>query len=220
MNLVRLQRLTNDCARLNSCTFLDPDTWINDSFGTNNHSGSDNDIVCDPKPLCTFSMDQIFRVICCQDGDARGNDRSGTNLDGASIIKGTPFAHVDIVLNLQVIPVCTCEGRLDLDTKTNMSLTVVLGWEFVRSVLTWVNYFEQEVAHFLLGNAAVELTSSIVTFKGAFASLTFVYQGRIEVIVLAGPEHLGFLHVFLTRNLEIGPRWLVARRHSRMSWTC
>jgi hypothetical protein len=94
---------------------------MDNSIPTNDHPGSNDNIMREEFTLGSFPLNQIFLVVGRQDFDTRRNYTPGPDVDGASIVESASFPDVHVVLDLEVVPICAGERRLDLDPEPNMA---------------------------------------------------------------------------------------------------
>lgn len=184
----------------------------NDNLRTNNHSPRVTLLA-----VRAFSLNRILCNIIGQDSDVSTDPGSGANLNTTRIIDTGVLADEGIVVDANVVPVCTAEAGLDDNTGTQKALLTWCNDESVSFVKKRVKYFGKHGLRGFLAHTAAELASVVVTEKGVRTTLALILESWVKVGVICATDHLRALDVFFQENFGAGflvPGCSVGRRGS------
>lgn len=89
-------------------------------------------------------MNKISRVPRGQDGDPRSNHTPRANIDRGRVIERAPLADVCIVMDFQIVPICTCEWCFNLKPIAEKPFPDILRHDSDRRVFGWIDYLDQQ----------------------------------------------------------------------------
>ena len=185
---------------------------------SNHYLCGDGDWLSDPCGTSAFAVDQVFADIGRQDSHVGTDPGPGSNFDLCCIIKVHTPPNVDIVQYPKVVAVSACQTSLNLDTRTDAALLFAWSKEVMSGVLRRIDDFLQHGMCFTAGVTVLQLASFAVAFKSSVATLTFVFECRIEMVVTSISQHARSFDFFVSERLRPGLVVLEGRRrHSGMT---